>query len=149
MPDNVSLEEGAILEPLSVGVHACRRAGVTVGSVVLVLGAGPIGLVSLLAAKAFGASKVIISGKYFLILYHIYYHSSFFPDIVQHRLNVAKELGADYSVLVQKDDTDETLVKKIVDTLGQQPDISLDCSGAEICVRTAIQVNSCLTPRLN
>lgn len=62
LPDNVSLEEGAILEPLSVGVHACRRAGVTVGSVVLVLGAGPIGLVTLLAAKAFGASKVLISG---------------------------------------------------------------------------------------
>lgn len=62
MPDNVSLEEGAILEPLSVGVHACKRAGVTVGSVVLVLGAGPIGLVSLLAAKAFGASKVLITG---------------------------------------------------------------------------------------
>lgn len=63
MPDNVSLEEGAILEPLSVGVHACKRAGVTVGSTVLVLGAGPIGLVSLLAARAFGASKIIITGK--------------------------------------------------------------------------------------
>lgn len=64
LPDNVSLEEGAILEPLSVGVHACRRANVTVGSLVLVLGAGPIGLVSLLAAKAFGASKVIITGRF-------------------------------------------------------------------------------------
>lgn len=57
------MEEGAILEPLSVGVHACKRAGVTVGSTVLVLGAGPIGLVSLLAARAFGASKIIITGK--------------------------------------------------------------------------------------
>lgn len=63
LPDHVSLEEGAILEPLAVGVHACKRAGVTVGSTVLVLGAGPIGLVSLLAAKAFGASQVIITGK--------------------------------------------------------------------------------------
>lgn len=64
LPDHVSLEEGAILEPLSVGVHACRRAGVTVGSVVLVLGAGPIGLVTLLAAKAFGASKVLVTGTF-------------------------------------------------------------------------------------
>ncbi|ROT63366.1 putative sorbitol dehydrogenase-like [Penaeus vannamei] len=57
LPDHVTLEEGAILEPLSVGVHACRRAGVTLGSTVLVCGAGPIGLVNLLTAKAMGATK--------------------------------------------------------------------------------------------
>ncbi|KAK8374803.1 hypothetical protein O3P69_015526 [Scylla paramamosain] len=61
LPDHVSLEEGAILEPLSVGVHACRRAGVTMGSNVLVLGAGPIGLVSLLTAKAMGASQICVT----------------------------------------------------------------------------------------
>lgn len=52
------------MEPLSVGVHACKRASVGVGSVVLILGAGPIGLVTLLSAKAFGASKIIITGKH-------------------------------------------------------------------------------------
>ena len=62
LPDNVSFEEGALLEPLSVGVHACRRAGVTVGQNVLVCGAGPIGLVSLLTAKAMGAATVIVVG---------------------------------------------------------------------------------------
>lgn len=40
LPDHVTLEEGALLEPLSVGVHACKRAGVTLGSYVLVCGAG-------------------------------------------------------------------------------------------------------------
>jgi len=60
----VTLEEGALLEPLSVGVHACRRAGVTLGSTVFVCGAGPIGLVSLLTAKAMGASRVIVTGKF-------------------------------------------------------------------------------------
>uniref|UniRef100_A0A804LUI7 Alcohol dehydrogenase-like N-terminal domain-containing protein n=1 Tax=Zea mays TaxID=4577 RepID=A0A804LUI7_MAIZE len=55
LPDGVSLEEGAMCEPLSVGVHACRRAGVGPETGVLVVGAGPIGLVSLLAARAFGA----------------------------------------------------------------------------------------------
>ena len=63
LPDNVSYEEGALLEPLSVGVHACRRAGVTVGQNVLICGAGPIGLVSMLTAKAMGAASVIIVGK--------------------------------------------------------------------------------------
>ncbi|RWS28433.1 sorbitol dehydrogenase-like protein [Leptotrombidium deliense] len=62
LPDHVSYEEGALLEPLSVGVHACKRAGVTVGSDVLVCGAGPIGLVTMLTAKAFGARKVCITG---------------------------------------------------------------------------------------
>jgi len=62
LPDNVSFEEGALLEPLSVGVHACRRAGVTIGQNVLICGAGPIGLVSLLTAKAMGAANIIIVG---------------------------------------------------------------------------------------
>ncbi len=62
LPDNVSFDEGALLEPLSVGVHACRRAGVGLGSKVLVCGAGPIGLVCMLTAKACGASKVLVTG---------------------------------------------------------------------------------------
>lgn len=63
LPDNVSTEEGAFLEPLSVGVHACRRAGVSLGSRVLVCGAGPIGLVNLMTAKANGAAEVCITGQ--------------------------------------------------------------------------------------
>ena len=59
----MTFDEGALLEPLSVGVHACQRAGVKLGSKVLVCGAGPIGLVCLLTAKACGASEVIITGK--------------------------------------------------------------------------------------
>ena len=43
LPDNVSLEEGALMEPLAVGVHACTRAGVSIGKTVLICGAGPIG----------------------------------------------------------------------------------------------------------
>jgi len=42
LPDHVSYEEGAFCEPLSVGVHACRRAGVAVGAKVLVTGAGTL-----------------------------------------------------------------------------------------------------------
>ena len=51
LPDHVSLDGGAMLEPLSVGVHACRRGGVRPGSRVLVMGAGPVGLACLLAAR--------------------------------------------------------------------------------------------------
>ena len=59
----MTFDEGALLEPLSVGVHACQRAGVKLGNKVLVCGAGPIGLVCLLTAKACGASEVIITGE--------------------------------------------------------------------------------------
>lgn len=64
LPDNVTLAEGALLEPLSVGVHACKRANVGIGSKVLILGAGPIGLVTLLVAKAMGASRIVLTGYY-------------------------------------------------------------------------------------
>jgi L-iditol 2-dehydrogenase len=63
LPDNVSFDEGALLEPLSVGVHACQKVQVSLGDKVLVCGAGPIGLVSLLSAKSFGASEIVVTGE--------------------------------------------------------------------------------------
>ena len=62
MPDNVSDDEGALLEPLSVAVHACTRAQVSLGHKVLICGAGPIGLVNMLVAKAMGAAQICITG---------------------------------------------------------------------------------------
>ncbi|KAB2596616.1 sorbitol dehydrogenase-like [Pyrus ussuriensis x Pyrus communis] len=84
LPENVSLEEGAMCEPLSVGVHACRRANVGPETTVLVIGAGPIGLVSVLAARAFGAPRIVI------------------VDMDDQRLAMAKSLGADETVKIKK-----------------------------------------------
>lgn len=86
LPDSISLEEGALMEPLSVGIHAARRGNVDLGDSVAVLGAGPIGLVTMQSAFAAGASKVIIT------------------DIVDFRLEKAKDLGATDAINVQKDD---------------------------------------------
>ncbi|KAH9320879.1 hypothetical protein KI387_015518, partial [Taxus chinensis] len=63
LPDNVSLEEGAMCEPLSVGVHACRHASIQAGTCVFILGAGPIGLTSMLVARAFGAVARCLMGS--------------------------------------------------------------------------------------
>ncbi|CAA0824249.1 Sorbitol dehydrogenase [Striga hermonthica] len=82
LPENVSLEEGAMCEPLSVGVHACRRAKVGPETNMLVMGAGPIGLVTMLAARAFGSPRIVI------------------VDVDDQRLSIAKELGADETVKV-------------------------------------------------
>lgn len=123
LPDGVSLEEGAMCEPLSVGVHACRRAGVgpdTAG--VLVLGAGPIGLVALLAARAFGAPRVVV------------------VDVDEHRLGVARALGAAAAVRVSPDPADVPgEVERVRAAMGAEVDVTLDCAGFSKTVATALQ----------
>lgn len=116
LPDHVSLDEGALLEPLSVGIHACRRAGVEPGSHVLIMGAGPVGLASLLAARAFGATAVAS------------------VDLKPERLEAAGSLGADVVV----DARDDELVQTIVDRFGR-PDLAIDCTGAEPAVSAAMR----------
>ncbi|XP_035826585.1 sorbitol dehydrogenase-like [Aplysia californica] len=119
LPDHVSLEEGALLEPLSVAVHATNRAGVGLGSTVLICGAGPIGLVHILTAKAKGASVVCIT------------------DIDDSRLQKAKELGADYTVKVTSRDAQQT-AQLVEEAMGEKPDITIECSGAPSSLQTAV-----------
>jgi D-xylulose reductase len=61
LPDNVSFAEGAMVEPLAVGMHGVNKARVRAGDVAVVVGAGPIGMVTALAAMAGGCSKVFIT----------------------------------------------------------------------------------------
>ncbi len=61
LPDNVSFEEGALVEPLAIGVHSAKKARIVPGDTALVLGAGTIGLVTALSAVAAGCSQVIIA----------------------------------------------------------------------------------------
>jgi L-iditol 2-dehydrogenase len=102
VPENVSDDAAALLEPLSVGIWACRKARVTAGDRVLVTGAGPIGLVCVQAALAFGATEVVVS------------------DVNPARLALAKELGATEVV-----DARETRVSD----LPRPPRVLLECSG--------------------
>ena len=60
LPDNVSLEEGALVEPFAIGVYSAGTAGIQPGDVALVFGAGTIGIVTALAALASGCSRVIL-----------------------------------------------------------------------------------------
>lgn len=120
IPDNMTYEEAAFIEPLSVGIHACRRAGVTLGHTILITGCGPIGLVSLLSAKAMGASKVIMT------------------DMIKKRTDKALECGADHVILVTKDMTPQQIAKMAEEKLGSMPDITIECTGAEPCIQTGI-----------
>ncbi|MBU9726147.1 NAD(P)-dependent alcohol dehydrogenase [Diplocloster modestus] len=76
LPDSVSTLEGAMFEPFAVGMHAAKRSGISLGKTAVVLGSGCIGLMTLLACRALGASAVIIA------------------DLYDNRLAKAKELGA-------------------------------------------------------
>src|SRR4051794_25533165 len=77
IPDTMSFEEGALVEPLSVGIWGCKRAGLQAGDDVLVTGAGPVGLLAAATARAFGASSVTVT------------------DVSQFRLDMAAEMGFD------------------------------------------------------
>eukprot|EP00667_Euglena_gracilis_P014091 EG_transcript_14595 len=119
LPSNMSFEDGAMLEPFSVSVHACRRAGVTVGSTVLVLGAGPIGIVCVLAAKAFGATHVAV------------------VDLEPSRLEVAKQCGADQVIQVEDAPGFDVLAH-----LPAMPEIAMECTGAEAAIAMALQATA-------
>lgn len=75
LPKHVTMEQAALLEPLSVGVHACRRAEISLGSELVIFGAGPIGLVTLLVAKSMGATNILVTGtKKLLLKYQLLFY---------------------------------------------------------------------------
>ncbi len=76
LPKNISTKEGALVEPLSVGMHAASQGQISLGDHVIILGAGCIGLVTLLACKAYGATDITV------------------VDVIPKRLEYAKKLGA-------------------------------------------------------
>ena len=108
LPDNVSLAEGAMVEPLAVGMHAANKARIKPGDVAIVMGAGPIGMVTALAALAGGCSRVIMS------------------DVQQPKLDLAASLGPITPVNIAKENLGE-VVKGLTDGWGA--DIVFECSG--------------------
>lgn len=123
LPDHVSMEEGALLEPLACAVYAARRADIYLGCKVIIFGAGPIGLVSLIAAKAMGATRTVVLDL----------------SRVQHRLDLAKKLGATGTVAITKDDKEDDIIRKIDEVLGGPADRVLECTGSQPGMRIAIR----------
>ncbi len=113
LPDNVSTRAGALIEPLSVGLHAANQGEVTLGDTVLILGGGCIGLVTMMACKAHGASTLIVA------------------DLVDARLEKAKELGATHVINSGKEDI-FAVVKEI--TGGQGTDKVFEAAGSPVTI---------------
>lgn len=108
LPELLSYEEGAMVEPVAVGVHAWRYGGLKPGDTVLVLGAGTIGLLSLAVAKAFGAGSTYIVAKY---------------DV---QADMAVQMGADGVIRLQ----DGNIPDQVSEVVGNQPiDVVIETVG--------------------
>jgi L-iditol 2-dehydrogenase len=119
LPDNVSTQEGALIEPLAVGFHAANQGGAHVGQTAVVMGAGCIGLVSMMALKAAGVSRVYV------------------VDIMQKRLVKALELGADGVINGREGDA----VQAVLDlTGGRGCDLVIETAGVELTTRQSISI---------
>jgi L-iditol 2-dehydrogenase len=115
LPDNATYAQGALCEPISVGIHSANLTGLRAGDTVVILGAGPIGLTGIVAALGKGAGKVIIS------------------DLLPNRLAMAKQLGA-IPVDVSKEDLREVVMRE---THGLGADILWDSAGVRPALEAA------------
>ena len=104
--------EGALVEPLAVGLHATSLGGVSLGKTVVILGAGCIGLVTLLSAKARGAANIVVA------------------DLYDKRLEFAKEMGATHTINVRKEDVS----KRVREIAGDGPDIVFETAGSPVTI---------------
>jgi D-xylulose reductase len=114
LPPNVSFAEGAMVEPLAVGMHASVKAKIKPGDLAVVLGAGPIGTVTALAAVAGGCSQVVIT------------------DVQQPKLDLAAKLGPIRPVNVAKEN-----LRQVIDELtdGWGADLVFEATGAAAAIQ--------------
>ena len=116
MPDTMTFEQGAIVEPAAVAAYAIQRSGMKMGDTVLIAGAGPIGLLTVQVALASGASQIFIS------------------DISENRLKKAKEVGATHTF----DARDKDIPENIRKMTGNGVDIFIDAAGVQASFDTGI-----------
>ena len=117
LPDYLSYETGALIEPLSVATHAVRRADIRLGETVLIIGAGAIGMMVAAMCRRSGAAEVIIA------------------DFSDQRLEMAKQVGATVTVNSGKEDLEQAVARL---THGKGVDKSFECVGRESCFLQAI-----------
>jgi 2-desacetyl-2-hydroxyethyl bacteriochlorophyllide A dehydrogenase len=118
LPDTVSLREGALVEPLSVGLHAVRQAKLEAGEDVLILGAGPIGLSASLWARFFGARTVAVSEK------------------IAGRLELAEQFGATCLI----DASTQDVATAFEEVAGHPPDVIFECVGVPGMLQQCIEL---------
>lgn len=118
---DMSFEEGALLEPISVAMAGIEQSGVRLADPVLICGAGPIGVISAILARAAGAAPLVIT------------------DIDQGRLDFAKKVVPHLrTVLVERGLSPEQVAQKVIETAGLKPRVCLECTGVESSIAVGI-----------
>jgi D-xylulose reductase len=121
LPEHVSLQEGALLEPLAVAVHITKQAEIQPGQSVVVMGAGPVGLLCCAVAKAYGATKIVS------------------VDIQKSRLEFAASYAATHTFMPERVPAEENAARLLKETgLEGGADAVIDASGAEPSIQTSI-----------
>jgi 2-desacetyl-2-hydroxyethyl bacteriochlorophyllide A dehydrogenase len=118
LPDRVSFDECALVEPLSISLRATKHAGNIKGNTVVVFGAGPIGLMGIMCMKSFGAKRIIAI------------------DIFDNRLKMALQCGA--TDVINSNDDVYGITRKMTDGVGI--DIVFDAAGVPATVNTGIEI---------
>lgn len=118
LPDDMTFEQGAMIEPAAVAVHAAKRLGDISGQKVAVIGSGPIGILVAQAAKALGANSTMIT------------------DISDYRLGVAQACGIDYTFNTKTIDFGDAMISAFGP---DKADIIFDCAGNDITMGQAIR----------
>lgn len=119
IPDTISDEDAAVLEPLGVAIHTVDLGHIKPGMIVGVYGCGPIGLLTIQVARAAGASEIIAT------------------DILSHRLDAAKEMGADRVYLASPQGDERSSILNDTHKLGV--DVAFEVAGENGAVETAIE----------
>jgi len=123
----MNFEEGALLEPLSVALAGIERSGLRLGDPLVICGAGPIGMVSLLAAHATGAAPIVIT------------------DLDESRLEMAKTLVPRVrTVHIQRGDEPQAIGESIKQALGQEAKLVIECTGVQSSIHSGIYVSTFL-----
>ncbi len=117
LPDEMSLDQAAMIEPISVGVHAIARGGGAEGKKVLVLGAGTIGNLTAQVARASGAAAVMIT------------------DVSDYKLDKARQCGFESVVNPQQENLGEALLR---DFGPDRADLIVECVGVEATITDAV-----------
>jgi len=119
IPDDMDYDEGALVEPAAVAAHAVERSGVREGDVVAITGMGPIGLLTLQMVEFLGPAKILVS------------------DVIDHRLDLARRLGADLTVNAAHEDWGQAILEATND---QGADVVFEAVGRPETMRETIEI---------
>ena len=118
LPEDMPWDIAPMAEPLTIALHGIHRGNLAAGEHVAIIGAGPIGLLAAMSAIAYGAEPIVI-------------------DVVDERLEFARELGVKYTINSARED----MAGKVSEyTNGRMAELVMECSGANAAVRSTLDI---------